>query len=95
MKNEKSVIAIECKTVRMPLKHERGQLRSYFNDMPVVKIGVITAGLSYEFYADSDELNMMNTMSFLVLDFRDIDKDKIENSINENFHDLTSVIFST
>lgn len=88
LKNEKPVIAIECKTVGMALKDERGQLRSYFNAAPTVKMGVITDGLIYEFYADSDEPNMMDLSAFLVLDLREIAKGKIENSIDEGLRSL-------
>ena len=72
MRNDKPVIAIECKTVGLPLKDERGQLRSYFNAAPTVKMGVITDGLVYEFYADTDEPNMMDVNAFLTLDLREL-----------------------
>ncbi len=88
LKSEKPIIAIECKTVGMPLKDERGQLRSYFNAAPTVKMGVITDGLLYEFYADSDEPNMMDMTAFLVLDLREIAKGKIENSVDEGLRSL-------
>ncbi len=88
MKNDKPVIAIECKTVGMPLKDERGQLRSYFNAAPTVKMGVITDGLIYEFYADTDEPNMMDVNAFLILDLREIAKGKIENSVEEGLRGL-------
>jgi hypothetical protein len=88
LKNDKPVIAIECKTVGMPLKDERGQLRSYFNAAPTVKMGVITDGLVYEFYADSDEPNMMDQNAFLVLDLREVAKGKIENSVDEGLRSL-------
>ena len=42
LKAKQPVIAIECKTLGMALKDERGQLRSYFNAAPTVKMGVIT-----------------------------------------------------
>ncbi|HSZ93353.1 MAG TPA: type I restriction enzyme HsdR N-terminal domain-containing protein [Acetobacteraceae bacterium] len=54
LKGASPVIAIECKTLGMALKDERGQQRSYFNAAPTVKTGVITDGLVYEFYADSE-----------------------------------------
>ena len=88
LKNEKPIIAIECKTVGMPLKDERGQLRSYFNAAPTVKMGVITDGLIYEFYADSDEPNMMDMTAFLVLDLREVAKGKVENSVDEGLRSL-------
>ncbi len=93
LKNEKPVIAIECKTVGMPLKDERGQLRSYFNAAPTVKMGVITDGLVYEFYADSDEPNMMDITAFLILDLREVAKGKIENSVDEGLRSLQKSSF--
>lgn len=93
IRNEKPVIAIECKTVGMPLKDERGQLRSYFNAAPTVKMGVITDGLVYEFYADTDEPNMMDGNAFLVLDLREMAKGKIENSVEEGLKGLQKSSF--
>ena len=88
LKGTQPVIAIECKTLGMPLKDERGQLRSYFNAAPTVKMGVITDGLVYEFYADSDEPNMMDQTAFLALDLREIAKGKIEDSVDEGLRSL-------
>ncbi len=93
LKNGKPVIAIECKTVGMPLKDERGQLRSYFNAAPSVKMGVITDGVIYEFYADSNEPNMMDPAAFLTIDLREIAKGKIENSTEEGLKGLQKLNF--
>src|SRR5580658_3624318 len=46
------VIALESKRVGAEMKDDRGQLRSYFNACPTVKLGILTDGLKYEFYAD-------------------------------------------
>ncbi|GEB03630.1 type I restriction endonuclease [Gluconobacter roseus] len=81
MKSGNPVIAIECKTRGAALKDDRGQLRSYFNAAPTVKMGVITDGLVYEFYADSDEPNMMDANAFLTFDLNEISKGKIEDSV--------------
>lgn len=88
LKGASPVIAIECKTLGMELKDERGQLRSYFNAAPTVKMGVITDGLVYEFYADSDEPNMMDQTAFLALDLREVAKGKIEDSVEEGLRSL-------
>src|SRR5271168_1305105 len=88
LKGNAPVIAIECKTLGMALKDERGQLRSYFNAAPTVKMGVITDGLVYEFYADSDEPNMMDQTAFLALDLREVAKGKIEDSVEEGLRSL-------
>jgi hypothetical protein len=88
LKSGLPVIAIECKTLGSALRDERGQLRSYFNAAPTVKMGVITDGLVYEFYADSDEPNMMDQTAFLALDLREVAKGKIEDSVEEGLRSL-------
>ena len=51
------------------MKDDRGQLRSYFNACPKRRsFGMLTDGLKYEFYADSDKPNMMDEAAFLRLD---------------------------
>lgn len=88
LKNQSPVIAIECKAMGTQLKDDRGQLRSYFNAAPTVKMGVITDGLVYEFYADSDEPNMMDPNAFLSFDLREIAKGKIEDSVVDGLKSL-------
>ena len=75
------VIALESKRVGSVLKDDRGQLRSYFNACPTVKLGILTDGLKYEFYADCDKQNMMDDVAFLRLDLAEVAKD---GSIDEN-----------
>jgi len=75
------VIAIESKKVGAALKDDRGQLRGYFNACPTVKLGILTDGIKYEFYADSDKPNMMDDASFLRFDLAAIAK---ENAIDDN-----------
>ncbi|MGH6846666.1 MAG: type I restriction endonuclease [Methylocella sp.] len=93
LKSGTPIIAIECKTLGTALWDERGQLRSYFNAAPTVKMGVITDGLVYEFYADSDEPNMMDQAAFLRLDMREIAKGKIEDSVEGGIKSLQKVNF--
>ncbi|HTN13076.1 MAG TPA: type I restriction endonuclease [Acetobacteraceae bacterium] len=93
LQNGHPIIAIECKTLGLALKDERGQLRSYFNAASTVKMGVITDGLVYEFYADSDEPNMMDPAPFLSLDLREIAKGKIEDSVDEGLRSLQKSVF--
>jgi hypothetical protein len=69
------VIALESKRVGSPLKDDRGQLRSYFNACQTVKLGILTDGLKFEFYADSDKQNLMDDTAFLRFDFAEIAKD--------------------
>jgi hypothetical protein len=88
LRNTTPVIAIECKVLGSELRDDRGQLRSYFNAVPTIKMGVLTDGLIYEFYADSDEPNMMDQGAFLSLDLREIAKGKIEDSVEEGLKSL-------
>ncbi len=66
------VIAIESKRCGAVMKDDRGQLRSYFNACTTVKLGILTDGVKYEFYADSDKPNMMDETAFLRLDFAEV-----------------------
>jgi predicted type IV restriction endonuclease len=93
LKNEEPVIAIECKCSGTSLKDERGQLRSYFNAARTVKMGILTDGLIYEFYADSDEPNMMDQTAFLSLDLREVAKGKIEDSVLDGLKNLQKFSF--
>ena len=70
----KPVIAIESKRVGAAMKDDRGQLRSYFNASPTVKLGILTDGLKYELYADSDKPNMMDEVAFLRIDLAEVAK---------------------
>ncbi|WP_084623291.1 type I restriction endonuclease [Acidisphaera rubrifaciens] len=79
--NGNPVIAIESKRTGAPIKDDRGQLRSYFNACSTVKLGILTDGVKYEFYADSDSQNMMDETAFLRVDFLEVYK---TNSIDDN-----------
>ena len=88
LKGGTPVIAVECKALGTALRDERGQLRGYFNAVQTVKMGVITDGLVYEFYADSDEPNIMDQSAFLSFDLREVAKGKLEDSIDEGLRSL-------
>ena len=93
LKNDTPIIAIECKCCGAALKDERGQLRSYFNAAPTVKMGVLTDGITYEFYADSDEPNMMDQSAFLVVNLREVAKGKVEELILDGLRGLQKDTF--
>ena len=93
LKNGAPIIALECKACGCALKDERGQLRGYFNAVPSIKMGILTDGIVYEFYADSDEPNMMDSKAFLSFNLRDVAKGKIEDSILEGVKNLQKAFF--
>lgn len=77
LRNGEAVIAIECK--QAVDKTDRGQLKSYFNACKSVKLGVLTDGVIYEFFADCDSPNMMDDEPFLRFDFNDFANGRIDN----------------
>lgn len=93
-KGGEPVIAIESKPANAPsLRDDRGQLRSYFNAARTVKMGVLTDGLVWEFYADSDEPNMMDANPFLRFDLKDVARGKVDDSALEGLGSLGKAVF--
>jgi predicted type IV restriction endonuclease len=74
------VVAVECKTCGYPIADDRGQLRSYFNAAKTIKLGVLTDGMVWEFYADSDEPNMMDSKPFLTFSLFDVKDGKVDDT---------------
>lgn len=76
IKDGHPVIAIECK--QNVEKTDRGQLKSYFNACKSVKLGVLTDGLVYEFFADCDSPNMMDDDPFISFNFEEFANGRID-----------------
>jgi len=62
------VIAVECKKVGSSLAEHRGQLCGYFTALRTVRLGILTDGITFEFFTDWDNENVMDLEPFLVLD---------------------------
>ena len=65
-------IAVECKRAGIPLEEHRGQLRGYYGAIPSFKLGVLTNGLVFEFFVDSENENIMDTDPFLTIDLESV-----------------------
>lgn len=76
LRNGEAVIAIECK-LKIE-KSDRGQLKSYFNACKTVKLGILTDGINYEFFADCDSPNMMDDDPFISFSFEEISKSNFD-----------------
>jgi len=63
-----AVIAVECKKVGADLASNRGQLRAYFTALQSVRLGILTNGLSFEFFVDVENANIMDDEPFVTLD---------------------------
>ncbi len=86
-------IGIEAKTVGAPLTDARGQLRSYFNAAPSIKLGILTDGIRYECYADTDEPNIMDDAPFLSFDLAMIAEAGADDTTAEGISGLSKAHF--
>jgi hypothetical protein len=76
---KKPEIIIECKKLGKKLTDKEGsQLNEYFHNTEGSKIGILTNGIEWRFYAEYLEKNKLHHNPFLVIDFSEIDDTKIE-----------------
>jgi len=68
MRDGTPIIAIECKKAGADLAANRGQLRAYFSALQSVRLGILTNGTLFEFFADCETPNIMDTEPFVTLD---------------------------
>lgn len=69
LKNGTPVFLIECKRHMVPLSALHvGQLRSYFSVHATAKLGILTNGVEYWFFTDSEKPNIMDDTPFLMFD---------------------------
>lgn len=93
LRDLRPVIAVECKCLGNGKKDDRGQLKAYFNASKTVKLGILTDGILYEFFIDSQEPNMMDDDPFLAIDFGDLQKTPISDTALEGLFALTKAKF--
>lgn len=82
-------IIIECKPINKTLEKEQlSQLLRYYS-VTEAKLGVLTNGITYQFYGDSKQKGTMDQTPFLEIDLEHLKKssiDKLENFTKENFN---------
>ena len=88
------IIAIECKKVGANLVEARGQLRAYYNALPSAKLGLLTNGISFEFFVDSAEPNLMDEEPFLTLDLDIVARNGASDDVLETLAHMTKDAFS-
>lgn len=71
------VIAIEAKKVGSLSTANRGELKGYYNAVPTVKLGILTDGLIYQLYSDTDQENLMDDEPFAVVDLTQVAQEQI------------------
>ena len=73
LKNDKAIMLIECKDWNSDLpKEDVSQLFRYFTAVTEARIGVLTNGVLYRFYTDSEKPNVMDTEPFFQFNMSDI-----------------------
>jgi hypothetical protein len=71
------VIAIETKKVGSLSSANRGELKGYYNAVPTVKLVILTDGLVYQLYSDTDQENLMDDEPFAVVDLTQLAQEQI------------------
>jgi hypothetical protein len=82
------VIAVEAKKVGALSTANRGELKGYYNAVPTVKLGILTDGLIYQLYSDTEAENLMDDAPFAVMDLEQIAQ---ENIADEAFDALLKI----
>ncbi len=71
------VIAVEAKKVGSLSESNRGELKGYYNAVLTVKLGILTDGLIYQLYSDTEEENLMDNEPFAVVDLAQVAEEQI------------------
>ena len=90
-------IFIEVKAVDESLDGHQGQLARYFNGVPSVSLGVLTNGVEYRFYTDSENQNLLDVIPFYTfrLDSKDVSLEVLERFTRSSFSASTIRAYAT
>jgi hypothetical protein len=92
--NNKLTVLFECMScdIHLNVAHA-AQLRRYFH-VTSARIGVLTNGISYFFYSDLEEKNIMDDMPFMEIDLLNIDKQMISDlkKLSKNPFELDQIL---
>ena len=94
MRDGEPIILIECKHWEQDLNLHDNQLLRYFN-VSKAKFGVLTNGITYRFYTDLSEPNIMDEKPFLEINMLDLKDTQIEElkKFHKSYFDV-DMIFS-
>lgn len=92
--NGNPVFFVEAKAVGEKLDNHDAQLAKYFNSTPNMKVGVITDGLTYKFFTDLKQPNIMDAEPFFTFNVETFSNDGLEilQSFRRDSFNLESVI---
>src|SRR6056297_497323 len=78
---EEPVIAVECKKTGDLNDGHRGELKGYFNAVKTVKLGILTDGLRFELFSDTDYENMMDSDPFVTVNLEEVAREQISDQV--------------
>lgn len=97
LQDNKPVILIECKCYGIDISHDKhySQLFSYFAATDA-RIGVLTDGVVYQFFADLDKNNKMDKKPFLIINLLNLNESVIKelSKLTKSAFDVSDVIDS-
>lgn len=76
-KNNIPIFLVECKKWNEPIVEHRGQLLRYYHTSKA-KFGILTNGIVYEFFTDSENPNIMDDKPFFTFNFEKFDENDLE-----------------
>lgn len=74
------VIAVECKKTGSLNEGHRGELKGYFNAVPTTRLGILTDGLHFELYSDTNADNMMDDEPYIAFDLTAISQGELDDN---------------
>lgn len=75
------VIAVECKKTGELNDGHRGELKGYYNAVETTKLGILTDGLLFELFSDTDSENIMDAEPFVNLNLRDVARERVNDQV--------------
>lgn len=76
-KNNIPIFLVECKKWNEPIIEHRGQLLRYYHTSKA-KFGILTNGIIYEFFTDSENPNIMDDKPFFTFNFEKFDENDLD-----------------
>lgn len=89
----KPVIGVEAKKVGNITNATRGELKGYFNAVSSVKLGILTDGVTYQLYSDTDSPNMMDDEPYATIDFAQIAEGQLAKDTVDALANLRKGVF--
>ncbi len=91
--DSQAVISIDCAPVNSDLSGYYPSLANYYNAQPSTKLAILTNGLVYQFYVDSDEPGRMDAEPYLTFDLETIAQTGVTDEVLECILRVTEAHF--